>query len=133
MTNAGENVFVGTQDTYQIEVRERKGQSATIETQAERVPANGNRDGGDGKRSPEWIKAKILSSSFLVHCRKTKGWSQAKLAEALGVSPGYIGQLESLDTGVRAPLEFLVKAARVTGTHFKLEFDEVATSGRSRS
>lgn len=81
-------------------------------------------DGDDSEsiKRAAWWRAKILTSSFLVHCRKGApgGWSQDKLAKALGVTRGYIAQVESLNSTTKAPLELLIQAADVTGTPFSI-------------
>jgi DNA-binding XRE family transcriptional regulator len=79
-------------------------------------------DGGDAKKAA-WWRAKILTSSFLVHCRKgasEAGWTQDQLAQALGVSRSYIAQVESLNSSTKAPLDLLIQAATVTGTPFQI-------------
>lgn len=77
-------------------------------------------DGEGGGKRAAWWRAKILSSSFLVYCRTNVGWSQVQLAQALGVNKSYIAQVESLNTSTKAPLEFLIQAASVTNTPFKI-------------
>lgn len=48
--------------------------------------------------------------------RRTKGWTQEKLAEAIGVNPGYIGQIETGVVKLPGPdkLELLERALGVS-------------------
>jgi DNA-binding XRE family transcriptional regulator len=87
-------------------------------------------DDGDGGKKAAWWRAKILTSSFLVHCRKSAseaGWTQEQLAQALGVSRSYIAQVESLNSSTKAPLDLLIQAATVTGTPFQISVPDSTT------
>jgi DNA-binding XRE family transcriptional regulator len=90
-----------------------------------------NGDGDGPVRDQDWDDSKFIAASFVLDCRTRRKWTQQQLASATGVTPGYIGQIESFRVGVRPPLEFLIKVARVTNTPFKLSMPATGSkSGR---
>jgi hypothetical protein len=97
-------------------------QTFSDSTKADQKFHDGDDGDGGGKRAA-WWRAKILTSSFLVHCRSSArggAWSQEQLADALGVSRSYIAQVESLNSETKAPLDLLIQAATATGTPFQI-------------
>lgn len=66
------------------------------------------------------LDAKQIASAFLKKVRRERGLTQEGLAVLVAVTRGYIGQIESLNSDTKAPLEFLVLVARATDIPFSL-------------